>query len=91
VIVDCRAGESEKALTDLADNWIKYEAHLTGLGLRPLRIVRAFATAAAGPRSAGVAEAALAGLRPAYPGEYVYLGQAWPEMAQFLATHQLDA
>jgi hypothetical protein len=27
--------------------------------------------------------------RPVYPGEYAFLGTAWPEMATFLTTHGL--
>jgi hypothetical protein len=41
-----------------------------------LRIVRAFATAASGPREAGVSEMMTASARPAFPGEYDFLGVA---------------
>jgi len=84
----CRSGRSPEAAKLLDDGWAGYEAALTGDVLRPLRVVRAFAHAT-GPRSGGVAAAALPTLRPAYPGEYTYLGTKWPEMAVFLATHEL--
>jgi len=64
---------------------------MTGEALRPLRIVRAFAIAAAGPRDHGRADAVLAAARPAYPGEYEFVGKVWPEMASFLASHGMAA
>ena len=57
-----------------------------GETLRPLRVIRAFAIASTGPRNAGMADASLALSRPAYPGEYDFLGKAWPEMQTFLAS-----
>lgn len=88
-VLDCRAGRCSDAARMLDERWAEYEATLTGETLRPLRIVRAFAIAAEGPRNAGMAETAIAMARPAYPGEYDFLGVAWPEMELFLASHQL--
>lgn len=88
-VLDCRDGRCADAARMLDEHWADYEATLTGDTLRPLRIVRAFAIAAAGPRDAGLAESAFAMARPAYPGEYDFLGTAWPEMAAFLVSHQL--
>jgi hypothetical protein len=85
----CRTGRVDEAAKHLDEGWAEYEATFTGDALRPLRVVRAFAHAAAGPRAGGVALAALPTLRPAYPGEYTFLGVRWPEMAEFLATHEL--
>jgi hypothetical protein len=31
----------------------------------------------------------IAASRPAYPREYAFLGTKWPEMASFLAAHDL--
>lgn len=45
--------------------------------------------AAAGPREAGAAASLVS--RPAYPGEYDWLAVEWPELAAFLATHDLAA
>ncbi len=81
----CRAGRVDVAAKLLADGWTEIESTTTGDVLRPLRIVRAFAAAAAGPR-----EPAMVTPRPAYPGEYAFLGASWPEMAAFLASHELD-
>ncbi|MBL9016881.1 MAG: hypothetical protein JNL83_22020 [Myxococcales bacterium] len=81
----CRAGRVDVAAKLLADGWREIESTTTGDVLRPLRVVRAFAAAAAGPR-----EPALETPRPAYPGEYTFLGTTWPEMAAFLATHELS-
>lgn len=80
----CRAGRVDVAAKLLADGWTEIESTTTGDVLRPLRVVRAFAAAAAGPR-----HPALETPRPAYPGEYAFLGTKWPEMAAFLATREL--
>jgi hypothetical protein len=89
-VIDCRKGNCAEAARLLDERWVECEALLTGEVVRPLRIVRAFAHAAAGPRSAGIADTIVASARPpAYPGEYEFLAVAWPEMASFLATQQL--
>lgn len=88
-VIDCRSGREAEAARMLDDRWAECEATLVGETLRPLRIVRAFALAAAGPRDAGLADAIVAAARPVYPGEYAFLGTAWPEMATFLTTHGL--
>lgn len=89
-VLDCRAGRTEEAARVLDDRWAELEAVLTGEILRPLRVVRAFAHAGAGPRGAGIPEMQLANTRPAYPGEYDFLGVDWPEMATFLAAQRLS-
>lgn len=88
-VIDCRDGNAPEAARALDERWREYEALLTGDIVRPLRIVRAFARAAAGPREAGTAQMELVSARPAYPGEYAMLGVEWPEMAAFLAAHEL--
>jgi hypothetical protein len=89
-LLDCRAGRAGAAVKLLDDRWMDCENALDGTWLRPLRVVRAFAIAAAGPREGGVAEAVLAPAKPlAFRGEYAFLGAAWPEMAAFLAAHEL--
>ena len=88
-IIEIRRGNAESAAKVLEDSWVKLESTLTGMDLRPIRVVRGFALAAAGVRAAGTASAALAGIRPMFPGEYHFLGVAWPEMAAFVASHDL--
>ncbi len=88
-VLDCRKERYEDAARLLDERWAECEAALTGSDLRPLRVVRAFALAAAGPRSAGVAESMLASSKPVYEGEYDYLGVAWPAMETFLVSHRL--
>jgi hypothetical protein len=88
-VIDCRDGNAAEAARALDERWREYEALLTGDIVRPLRIVRAFARAAAGPREVGTAQMELVSARPAYPGEYAMLGVEWPEMAAFLAAHEL--
>lgn len=90
-VVDCRSGNAADAARRLAEHWHEHEAILTGDVMRPLRVVRAFARSAAGPREAGVAEMDLVSARPAFPGEYALLAAGWPEMAAFLAAHELAA
>ncbi len=88
-VIDCRSERAHEAACMLDESWAQFEAALTGASLRPIRVVRAFAHAAAGPRSAGISEAMLAAARPAYPNEYTFLGAAWPEMQAFLVSHDL--
>ena len=85
----CRTGQAEEAARLLDEGWAEYESAFKGDVLRPLRVLRAFAHASSGPRSGGAALAALPLIRPNYPGEYRFLGVAWPEMATFLAAHEL--
>lgn len=88
-VLDCRRDRCDDAARMLAEQWAQCEAVLTGDTLRPLKIVRAFAITASGPRNAGLADMFVTTARPAYPGEYDFLGAAWPEMAAFLASHNL--
>lgn len=87
--LDCRAGRYADAAGALDERWSEYEAVLTGDTVRSLRLVRAFAKAAEGPRHAGVATIDIATLRPAFPDEYAMLTTTWPEMAGFLASNGL--
>ncbi|HEY5946614.1 MAG TPA: hypothetical protein VIV40_14025, partial [Kofleriaceae bacterium] len=89
-VIDCRIDRCSDAARYLDEHWAECEALLTGGTLRPLRVIRAFAHSAAGPRNAGLVDAALANMRPAFAGEFTFLGVAWPEMATFLAAHQLS-
>jgi hypothetical protein len=88
-VIDCRSGRAADAARELDNRWGELEVVLTGSNVRPIRVVRAFAHAAIGPRNAGVVEQVLTGMRPAYAGEFRYLGVAWPEMHQFLEAHGL--
>jgi hypothetical protein len=87
--IDCRAGRHADAARLLAESWPECESLFTGETLRPLRVVRAFAQATGGVRDAGMVGATLGELRPLYPGEFDFLGSAWPEMQTFLVTHTL--
>jgi hypothetical protein len=89
-LIECRKGNCVEASRLLDERWGECETSLTGEVVRPIRVVRAFAHAATGPRNAGVAETLIASARPiAFAGEYDFLAVAWPEMAAFLAAHQL--
>lgn len=88
-VIACREGRAAEAARALADHWAEYENLTTGDVLRPLRVVRAFAMAAEGARSAGPVETQVAMVRPGYPTEYEFLAVGWPEMAAFLASHDL--
>lgn len=78
-VLSCRRGQAGEAARLLDERWQDYEAVLNAQSLRILRVVRALA---AGSQITD-------DMRPAYPGEYAFLGKAWPEMATFLATHEL--
>jgi hypothetical protein len=88
-VLDCRKERCEDAARLLDEQWPECEAALTGSELRPLRVVRAYALAAGGPRHAGVADHLLASSWPVYDGEYDFLGVAWPAMQLFLLSHRL--
>jgi len=89
-LIDCRSGRSDAAVALLDDNWADCEARLRGDSLRRLRILRGFARSTLGPREAGRAHEDIVASRPRFPGEHAYLGKEWPEMAAFLAAHELD-
>ncbi len=88
-VLDCRKEQCGDAARLLDEQWPECEAALRGSELRPLRVVRAFAHAAEGPRNSGVADNLLSSSRPVYDGEYDFLGVAWPAMRSFLVSHRL--
>lgn len=74
-VIACREGRGAVVVKMFDEHWSEYESSATSDVTRPLRVVRAFA--------AGKPELAD---KPAYPGEYEFLGVAWPEMAAFIAS-----
>lgn len=88
-VLDCRKEQCGDAARLLDEQWPECEAALRGSELRPLRVVRAYAHAAGGPRNSGVADNLLSSSRPVYDGEYDFLGVAWPAMRSFLVSHRL--
>jgi hypothetical protein len=89
-VIDCRRGRAAEAMVSLEHAWTEHEATMTGETLRMMRVVRAFACAAAdGPRNQGLVERVLSDMKPRYQREFAFLGDSWPEMATFLAAHQL--
>ena len=90
-LIDCRRERAAEAMVSLEQAWAEHEATMSGETLRMMRVLRAFACAAAdGPRNQGLVERVLGDMRPRYAGELAFLGGTWPEMATFLATHRLD-
>lgn len=89
-VIDCRKGRDAEAAVSLEHAWTEHEATMTGETLRLMRVLRAFACAAAdGPRNQGLVERVLGDMKPRYDGEFAFLGATWPEMAAFLAAHHL--
>ena len=88
-VIACRDGRAAEAARTLDENWAAYESLLTGDLLRLFRVLRAFAIASADARDAGKAQLQLVNSRPAFRGEYDFLGKAWPEMQAFLVAHEL--
>ena len=88
-VIACRDGDAASASRVLDEKWASCESLLTGDVLRPMRVLRAFAIASADTRDAGKAELQLVNARPAFRGEYDFLGTAWPEMKTFLVANGL--
>jgi hypothetical protein len=89
-VIDCRNGRASEAAVALEHAWEEHETTLIGGTLRLMRVVRAFACAAAdGPRSQGIVERVLGDTKPRYEREFSFLGDTWPEMAAFLVAHGL--
>jgi hypothetical protein len=88
-VIACREGRASDAARMLEEKWAAHESLLTGDLLRLFRVLRAFAIASADTRDAGKADLQLVNARPAFAGEYDFLGKAWPEMQTFLAAHEL--
>jgi hypothetical protein len=91
-VVDCREGRYESFLRWLDERWRQLEGSVTARTTRPLRVLRAFATArapGAGPRDAGSVEMLVSALQPVRPGEFAMLQAEWPEMAAFLSASGL--
>ena len=76
-----RRGDAARAHRLLSEAWAEVEQGTSAAQLRPLQVVRAWLSTAAGaPLSAEVAEAA-AGARA-----HAWLGAGWPELAAFIAA-----
>lgn len=90
-IIACRTGGADHIRAQLEQAWDAHEGTMPGSALRLMRVVRAYVSAAVdGPRNFGNTERILADLKPRYPNEFTYIGSEWPEMAAFLAAHQLS-
>lgn len=88
--ISALARRAAEAMVSLEQAWTEHEATMTGQTLRIMRVVRAFACAAAdGPRNQGLVERVLGEMKPRYERELTFLGGTWPEMAAFLAAHRL--
>jgi hypothetical protein len=89
-LIACRRDRAAEARVTLEQALAEHEAVMTGKIIRIMRVAHAFASAAAdGPRSQGTVERILGDMRPRYERELTFLGVSWPEMAAFLAAHQL--
>lgn len=89
-VIDCRRGRAAEATVLLEHAWTEYEATMTAETLRMMRVLRAFAHAAAeGPRNQGLVERVLGDMKPRYEREFAFLGATWPEMATFLSAQHL--
>jgi hypothetical protein len=85
-VIDCRTGRHADAAKHLDEHWPDIERTLRADSIPPYRVVRAFARAHEGVRSAGLVDAEMATARST---TVTYLGTSWPEMMTFLAAHQL--
>lgn len=90
-LVRCRQGRFDDALAVLEREWIGIE-HFSPLpALWDAWLLRAFALASTtGPRDSGTVEPWLRLVRgTARPGTFGWMAARWPELATFLATHDL--
>lgn len=72
-VIACRDGRTEWAAQHLTKHWSEYEGLATSDVVRPLGIIRAFASKEPPAKAA-------------YPDEFAFLGVEWPEMRAFLAS-----
>jgi hypothetical protein len=86
-LLELRRGNFDAVAKDLESRWRELEQQLTGDGLRPLRLLRAFAVAHLTTRDAELAPTFLQPLGAGAREELMWLGAAWPELAQFIAAH----
>jgi hypothetical protein len=86
-LIELRRGHYDAVARDLETRWRELEQRLTGDGLRPLRVVRAFAVAHGTSRDAEAAPALLQPLGQGAREELRWLGAGWPELQQFIDAH----
>lgn len=89
-LLAARGSEPGELARTLETRWRELEGNLTAVHMRRLLLLRAFAVATAeGPRGTASAEPLLARLRPTTPGELDWMLGRWPELAAFVAGHNL--
>jgi hypothetical protein len=87
IAIAVRAGQSEEICRRLARDWTQIESTTKGETLRPIRVLRAFATAqTSGVRDAAALTPLVAALHPARAADFAYLATSWPELDMFLRT-----
>jgi hypothetical protein len=86
----CRNGDYAETTRLLDTNLQRMRSTLTADMMRVADAVRAFAEAQAGVRGANRVATRLVGSEPVMPGEFHFLGVAWPEMQAFLDAHGLS-
>jgi hypothetical protein len=88
ILLLLRKGRFSAVEERLDAEWSQIEYAMKGESLRPLSVLRAFATYSGGDyRRGGALHPSLAQLETLRPGELDYLGASWPELARFLAEH----
>jgi hypothetical protein len=85
-----RKGDPEAAIRLLEASWSKLRESLTGNALRVIEVLRSLAESSRGPRGYNVVGERLVRVEPVIPGEFDFLGAAWPEMQTFLVSHKLS-
>jgi hypothetical protein len=87
----CRQGRFDDALAALERDWVGIEHYSPLPALWDAWLLRAFALASTrGPRDSGAVEPWLRLVRgTARPGAFDWMTARWPELATFIATHDL--
>jgi hypothetical protein len=88
-VIALRRGRRSDALKLLESNWLMLREVLSANQMRVVEIVRSFAESSAGLREYNAVSDRLVRIEPVLPGEFAYLGVAWPEMKTFLDAHGL--
>ncbi|MBL9027696.1 MAG: hypothetical protein JNL21_36235 [Myxococcales bacterium] len=88
-VIALRRGRRADALKLLESNWLLLREVLSANQMRVVEVIRSFAEASAVLREHNAVSARLVRIEPVQPGEFAYLGVAWPEMKTFLDAHGL--
>lgn len=89
-VLAIRKGDVAGAARTLDDHVLELRNAMNADTYRTVEILRAFGDAQGGVRASNAMAERLVRVEPVTPGEFAFLGVAWPEMKAFLVAHGLD-